>query len=62
MKIRWVDAPEQQNPFAGTRATIKCIVKANPPAIVEWLDGNGDFIRKTDRSAWVQGCPAAKAI
>ncbi|KAF0286651.1 Fasciclin-2 [Amphibalanus amphitrite] len=49
MKIRWVDAPEEQNPFAGTRATIKCLVKANPPAIVEWLDGNGDFIRKTDR-------------
>lgn len=49
MSIRWEDAPQQQHPVAGSRATIKCLVKANPPAIVEWFDSNGDFIRKTDR-------------
>lgn len=37
MSIRWEDAPEEQNPRGGTDAKIKCVVRANPVAVVEWL-------------------------
>ncbi|XP_043189147.1 fasciclin-2-like isoform X3 [Amphibalanus amphitrite] len=37
MSIRFEDAPEQQNPQQGTTAKIKCVVRANPVAVVEWI-------------------------
>ena len=37
MSIRFDDAPQEQNPQQGTTAKIKCVVRANPVAFVEWI-------------------------
>ncbi|XP_037073335.1 fasciclin-2-like [Pollicipes pollicipes] len=40
MSIRWEDAPQRQNPVMGSRALIRCVARASPPAIVEWFRGS----------------------
>ena len=52
VSIRWEDAPEQQNPVQGTDAKIKCKVRANPVAVVEWLKGEQTI---SSGGRWVTG-------
>jgi len=48
MSIRFVDAPEEQNPITGSEAKIKCVVQANPVAVVEWFK-DGRLLRSGGR-------------
>ena len=39
--MQWLDAPEEQYGVAGEEGRIRCLVKASPPARIDWVrDGD----------------------